>query len=46
MKDADQTIAVVCGDDKAEVIIGALRINLIHTLTTDEYTTRMILTVI
>ncbi len=43
IKNAKQTIAVACGDDKANAIIGALRTHLIDTLITDEYTARKIL---
>jgi len=40
LKKAKQTIAVACGKDKTEAIIGALRTRMIDTLITDEYTAR------
>lgn len=43
LKKAKQTVAIACGDDKTEAIIGALRTQLIDTLITDEYTARGIL---
>lgn len=43
LKNARQTIAVACGNDKTEAIIGALRTQLIDTLITDEYTARKVL---
>lgn len=43
IKNAKQTIAVACGDDKVEAIVGALRTQFIDTLITDEYTARKIL---
>ena len=43
LKNAKQTIAVACGDDKTEAIIGALRTRAIDTLITDEYTAKKIL---
>lgn len=43
LKNAKQTIAVACGNDKTDAIIGALRTNLIDTLITDEYTAKRIL---
>lgn len=46
LKKAKQTIAVACGDDKTEAIIGALRTQLIDTLITDEYTAKRILSVL
>ena len=46
LRNAKHTIAVSCGDDKAEAIIGALRTGLIDTLITDEYTARKILSFI
>lgn len=42
---AKQTIAVACGNDKTEAIIGAARTRLIDTLITDEYTAGNILSV-
>ncbi len=38
LKNAKQTIAIACGDDKIEAIHGALRTGVIDTLITDEYT--------
>jgi len=46
LKNAKQTIAVACGKDKTEAIIGALRTGLVDTLVTDEYTARNILAVL
>lgn len=43
LKKAKQTVAIACGDDKTDAIIGALRTQLIDTLITDEYTARGIL---
>ena len=43
IKNAGQTIAIACGDNKVTAISGALRTNLIDTLITDEYTARKIL---
>lgn len=43
LKNAKETIAIACGDDKAEAIIGALYTQTIDTLITDEYTARNIL---
>ena len=43
LKNAKETIAVACGDDKAEAIVGALYTQTIDTLITDEYTARKIL---
>lgn len=43
IKNAKQTIAIACGDDKATAISGALRTKIIDTLITDEYTARKIL---
>ena len=37
------TVAVACGDRKAEAIAGALRTGLVNTLITDEHTARAIL---
>ncbi len=46
LKKAKQTIAVACGKDKTEAIIGALRTEMIDTLITDEYTARNILSIL
>ncbi len=46
LKNAKQTIAVACGKDKAEAIIGALHTKMIDTLITDEYTAKKILSVL
>lgn len=43
LKNARKTIAVVCGDDKAEAVMGALRTQIVDTLITDEYTARKII---
>lgn len=43
LKAAKQTIAIACGDHKAKAIVGALRTGLIHTLITDEYTAKKVL---
>lgn len=43
LKNAKQTIAIACGSDKKEAIIGALRTQIIDTLITDEYTAKKIL---
>lgn len=43
LKNAKQTIAVACGKNKVEAMIGALRTQIIDTLITDEYTARNIL---
>ncbi len=43
LKNAKQTIAVACGEDKTEAIIGALRTQMIDTLITDEYTAKNLL---
>lgn len=43
LKNAGETVAVACGKDKAEAIIGALRTNMIDTLVTDEYTAKHLL---
>lgn len=43
LKNAKQTIAIACGNDKKEAIIGALRTQIIDTLITDEYTAKRIL---
>jgi len=44
LKNAKETIAVACGKDKTEAIIGAMRTGMIDTLITDEYTAKNILT--
>ena len=46
LKNAKQTVAVACGKDKTDAIIGALRTGLIDTLVTDEYTARNMLSVL
>lgn len=43
LKNAKQTVAIACGDDKADAIIGALRTGTIDTLITDEYTAKRVL---
>lgn len=43
LKNAKNTIAVACGDDKVSAIAGALRTGMIDTLITDEYTAAQIL---
>ncbi len=43
IKNAKESIAVACGDDKALAISGALCTKVIDTLITDEYTARKIL---
>ncbi len=43
IRQAKQTIAVACGDDKVRAIAGALRTNLIDTFITDEYTAKQVL---
>ena len=43
LKNAKETIAVACGMDKVDAIIGALRTGIIDTLVVDEYTARGIL---
>ncbi len=43
LKNAKQTIAVACGDNKAEAISVGLRTQVIDTLITDEYTAEKIL---
>lgn len=44
LKRAKQTIAIACGKDKTDAIIGALKTGIIDTLITDEYTAKNILT--
>lgn len=43
IKNAKESVAIACGKEKAEAIIGALRTNMIDTLITDEYTARRVL---
>lgn len=43
IRNAKQTIAVACGDNKALAIAGALKTKLIDTLITDEYTAKKVL---
>ncbi len=43
IRNAKQTIAVACGNNKALAIAGALRTKLIDTLITDEYTANKVL---
>lgn len=43
IKNAQTTVAVACGDDKASAIAGALRTGLINVLITDEYTAARLL---
>ena len=43
IKNAKQTVAVACGNNKVEAICGALKTGLIDTLITDEYTATQIL---
>lgn len=43
IKNAKETIAIACGKEKTEAIVGALRTNAIDTLITDEHTARRIL---
>lgn len=42
LKSAKQTIAIACGKDKTEAIIGALHTGMVDTLITDEYTAKYI----
>ena len=37
---AGNAVAIACGTDKAQAIVGALRTGTVHTLITDEYTAR------
>jgi len=46
LKNAKETVAIACGDDKVEAIIGALHTGTIDTLITDEYTAKKILLVL
>lgn len=43
LKNAKNTVAIACLDDKCEAIKGALKTGIIDTLITDEYTARKIL---
>lgn len=43
LRSCPRTVAVACGDRKAEAIAGALRTGLVNTLITDEHTARAIL---
>lgn len=43
LKNATDTVAIACLDDKCEAIKGALKTGIIDTLITDEYTARKIL---
>lgn len=43
IRNAKQTVAVACGDEKAEAIAGALKTGLIDVLITDEYTAARLL---
>lgn len=43
LKKARETIAVACGKDKTEAIVGALHTGIIDTFITDEYTAKRIL---
>lgn len=43
IRNAKQTVAVACGDEKAEAIAGALKTGLINVLITDEYTAARLL---
>ena len=43
IKNAKESIAIACGKEKAEAIIGALRTKMIDTLITDEHTARQVL---
>lgn len=43
LKNAKETIAVACGNDKTEAIAGALRSHIVDTLITDEYTAEKVL---
>lgn len=44
IKNAKESIAIACGNEKTEAIVGALRTKMINTLITDEHTARKILT--
>ena len=43
LKNAKETVAIACGKDKAEAILGAIKTQLVDTLITDEYTAKFIL---
>ena len=43
LKNAKQTIAIACGEEKTKAIIGALRTGTVDTLITDEYTAKRII---
>ena len=43
IKNAKETIAIACGDNKVDAIFGALKTNVINTIITDEHTARKIL---
>lgn len=43
LKNAKETVAVACGKDKTEAIVGALNTGILDTFITDEYTARRIL---
>lgn len=43
LKNAKQTVAVACGNDKIAAILGALRTGLVDVLVTDEYTAKGLL---
>jgi len=43
IRNAKQTVAVACGDEKAEAIAAALKTGLIDVLITDEYTAARLL---
>ena len=43
LKNAKQTVAVACGEEKIEAIIGALKTGVIDTIITDEYTAKKLL---
>lgn len=43
IRNAKESIAIACGEEKAEAIAGALRTGMIDTLITDEHTARQIL---
>ena len=43
IRNAKETVAIACGKEKAEAIVGALRTNMIKTLITDEYTAKQVL---
>ncbi len=44
IQNAKRTVAIACGNKKAEAIAGALRTKMVNTLITDEYTAKQILT--